>query len=283
MSPFEASEMAVPRLDAAPYKAPPPKSDRWVVLGAQIAIVAVTVGLWELAVARGWITEFFFGKPSEVVRYLVTRTTDGYLVTHTWVTLYEELLGFIAGTVVGTAAGLSLWWSPFLSRVLEPFAVVFNATPKIVIAPLLVVWFGVGLVSKVMIAVLICAIVAWLGAFDGVRSADKDQMDMVRAVGGKRRHVFWKIVVPGSLPWILTTLRINIGLALIGVITGEFLSSTAGLGYLVDSTAKLYQMSHTIAALVLIAAIAAAQFYFVNWLERRLIPWAEDYELEFIT
>ena len=249
-----------------------PRSDRWGVLGIQLAAVAVFLGLWQLAVVRGWITEFFFGKPSEVFRYLVDRTMDGYLITHTWVTLYEELLGFVAGTLLGTAAGLSLWWSPFLSRVLEPFAVVFNATPKIVIAPLLIVWFGIGLTSKVMIAVLICAIVAWLGAFDGVRGADADQMDMVRAVGGRRRHVFWKIVVPSSLPWILTTMRINIGLALIGVITGEFLSSTAGLGYLVDSTAKLYQMSHTIAAVVLIGAIAAAQFYFVNWLERKLAP-----------
>ena len=283
MSPSDAGSIA-----AAPHRGDDlyvaaPRSDRWVVLGAQVAIVTVAVALWELAVVKGWITEFFFGKPSEVLRYLVERTKDGYLVTHTWVTLYEELLGFIAGTVVGTAAGLSLWWSPFLSRVLEPFAVVLNATPKIVIAPILVVWFGIGLMSKVMIAVLICAIVAWLGAFDGVRSADRDQMDMVRAVGGKRRHVFWKIVVPSSLPWILTTMRINIGLALIGVITGEFLSSTAGLGYLVDSTAKLYQMSHTIAALVLIAAIAGAQFYFVNGLERRLLPWAEDHELDFIT
>ncbi len=283
MSPFEASEIvAAPHLGDAP-EVKAPRSDRWGVLGIQLAAVAVFLGLWQLAVVRGWITEFFFGKPSEVFRYLVDRTMDGYLITHTWVTLYEELLGFVAGTLLGTAAGLSLWWSPFLSRVLEPFAVVFNATPKIVIAPLLIVWFGIGLTSKVMIAVLICAIVAWLGAFDGVRGADPDQMDMVRAVGGRRRHVFWKIVVPSSLPWILTTMRINIGLALIGVITGEFLSSTAGLGYLVDSTAKLYQMSHTIAAVVLIGAIAAAQFYFVNWLERRLLPWAEDLELEFIT
>ena len=283
MSPFEASEIvSAPHLGELP-EAKAPKSDRWGVAGAQLAIVAVFVGLWQLAVVRGWITEFFFGKPSEVFHYLFARTIDGYLINHTWVTLYEELLGFGVGTLVGTAAGLSLWWSPFLSRVLEPFAVVFNATPKIVIAPLLIVWFGIGLTSKVMIAVLICAIVAWLGAFDGMRGADPDQMDMVRAVGGKRRHVFWKIVVPSSLPWILTTMRINIGLALIGVITGEFLSSTAGLGYLVDSTAKLYQMSHTIAAVVLIGAIAAAQFYFVNWLERRLLPWAEDTELEFIT
>src|SRR3546814_843235 len=225
-----------------PPRAP---SDRWIVIGWQLAIVVGTLAIWETLVVTGAISEFFFGQPSKVVAYLVENTLNGYLLVQTWVTLYEELMGFVIGTIVGTAAGLSLWWSPFLSRVLEPFAVVFNATPKIVVAPILIVWFGIGLLSKVMIAVLICAIVAWLGAFDGVRSADGDQMDMVRAVGGKRRHVFFKVVLPSSLPWIITTMRINIGLALIGVITGEFLSSTQGLGYLVDSTAKLYQMSHT--------------------------------------
>jgi NitT/TauT family transport system permease protein len=134
-----------------------------------------------------------------------------------------------------------------------------------------------------MIAVSICAVVAWLGAFDGVRATDTDQADMVRAVGGRNRDVFLKIVVPTSLPWILTTMRINIGLALIGVITGEFLSSTQGLGYLVDSTAKLYQLSHTFAALVMIAALAAVQFWLVGLLERKLLPWAAEAELEFTT
>lgn len=255
-----------------------PAAERWLVIGTQVGIILACLALWELLIRSGVIKEFFFGQPSKIVAYLFDQTLSGYLVRHAWVTLYEELLGFVLGTVIGTAVGLALWWSRYLSRVLEPFAVMFNATPKIVIAPILIVWFGIGLTSKVMIAVLICAIVAWLGAFEGVRNADADQMDMVRAVGGRERHVFFKIVAPASLPWIISTARINIGLALIGVITGEFLSSTEGLGYLVEQTARLYQMSETLGALTLIAVAAAAQLYLVNWIEARLFRWAYEPE-----
>lgn len=263
--------------------APRGRAEQWTILAWQIGIIAVTLAVWEYAVARKFASEFFFGQPSKVLDYMIENTLNGYLVLHTWVTVYEVILGFVLGTVIGTACGWALWWSPFLSRVLEPFAVVLNATPKIVVAPILIVWFGIGLLSKVMIAVLICAIVAWLGAFDGVRATDRDQVDMVRAVGGRKRDVFLKIVVPTSLPWIITTMHINIGLALIGVITGEFLSSTQGLGYLVEHTARLYQMSHTIAALVVIAVVAAVQFYVVEWLAAKMLPWAKEAELEFIT
>ena len=117
---------------AAPAPVP---SDRWLVYGTQAAIVVIGLAVWEAAIAFGWADEFFFGRPSAVVAYLVENTLNGYLLVHTWVTLYEELLGFTIGTVIGTACGLALWWSPYLSRVLDPFAVVFNATPKIVIAP----------------------------------------------------------------------------------------------------------------------------------------------------
>jgi NitT/TauT family transport system permease protein len=268
------------RFSAAPGRR---SVEDWKVLGWQAGIVAAVLILWEGAVLLKYADRFFFGQPSEVAAFLVKRTLDGYLLLQTWVTVYEVVLGFVAGTVLGTAIGWALWWSPYWSRVLEPYAVVLNATPKIVIAPILIVWFGIGLTSKVMIAVSICAVVAWLGAFDGVRATDPDQTDMVRAVGGRDRDVFLRIVVPTSLPWILTTMRINIGLALIGVITGEFLSSTQGLGYLVDSTAKLYQLSHTFAALMLIAALAAVQFWLVGLLEKKLLPWAQEAELEFLS
>ena len=234
-------------------------------------------------VANKLADEFFFGRPSKVLAYIVENTLNGELVVHTWVTVYEVILGFVLGTVIGTAFNLSLWWSPFLSRMLEPFAVVLNATPKIVIAPILIMWFGIGILSKIMIAFLICAVVAWLGAVDGVHSTDQDQVDMLRAVGGSKRHVFFNIVVPTSLPWIITTMHINIGLALIGVISGEFLSSTQGLGYLVEKTAQVYQMSDTIVALLIIAVIGAVQFFVVEWLAAKLVPWAREQELEFIT
>lgn len=272
-----ARAAAIPSAGRRPRRA---SAEGALVVGVQIAIVLVVLLVWQGAVVFKLATEFFFGRPDKMFVWLYANTLNGYLLVHTWTTLYAQLVGFAIGTIGGTAAGLALWWSPYLSRVLDPFAVVFNATPKIVIAPVLIVWFGIGVLSKVMIAVLVCGIVAWLGAFDGTKSADPDQMDMVRALGGRKRHVFFKIVVPHSLPWIITTMRINIGLALIGVITGEFLSSTQGLGYLVDRSAKLYEMSQTMAGLFMLAVIAAAQLYAVNWLERRLLHWSAEQDIE---
>lgn len=253
-------------------------SERWKILGIQLSLIFVVLTVWEVLVRFGVISEFFFGQPSKIIEYLAGNMLNGYLPRQVWVTFYEQVVGFTLGTIVGTVIGLALWWSPYWARVFEPVAIMINATPKIVFAPILIVWFGLGLTSKVMISMTTCFVVAWLGAFEGVRNVDPDQGDMVRAVGGRPWDVFYKIVIPNCLPWILTTARLNIGLALIGVITGEFLSSTEGLGYLIDRTAKQYEMSYTLAALVLIAVMAAAQLYSLKWVEAHLFRWADEPE-----
>jgi NitT/TauT family transport system permease protein len=248
----------------------------WRVLWLQLACIGIPLILWESAVRAGLADPFFFGQPSEMFAYVARTLIDGTLLFHTWVTLSEQAIGLVLGTAVGTAIALALWWSGFLSRVLETYAVILNATPKIVIAPLLIVWFGLGMTSKVMISALVTGVVAWLGAFDGVRRCDPDQADLVRALGGSERQVFVKIVVPSVLPYVFATLRLNIGFSLIGVITGEFLSSTAGLGYLVDTTSKAYEMSHTLGAILVIALIAAAELWLLARAEAYLMHWSGE-------
>jgi NitT/TauT family transport system permease protein len=253
------------------------------VLGIQVGLVAVLLVAWELVIAAGLATEFFFGRPTWMFAWVARGFLEGWLWEHTWVTLAETLAGFVLGTVIGTAIGLALWWSTFLSRVLSPVAVILNATPKIVMAPIFIVWFGIGLSSKVVLAVTICAIVAWISAFDAIRSVDLDLVDMIRALGGRRWDAFVNVVIPSSLTWIGAAMKINIGLALIGAITGEYLSSTHGLGYLAVKTASEYQMSQTLGVLLVIAVLAGAQYYGLLWAERRLLRWARQDELEFIT
>lgn len=247
----------------------------WRVVALQVCCIGIPLIAWEVAVRVGMAQVFFFGQPSKVVSYLVTSLANGSLLHNIGVTLSEQVIGLTIGSLVGSVIALGLWWSSFMSRVLEGYAVILNATPKIVIAPLLVVWFGFGMTSKVMIAALITCVVAWLGAFDGVRRCDPDQADLLRALGGRERQVFAKIVAPSTLPYIFATLRLNIGFSLLGVITGEFLSSTAGLGYLVDSTSKTYQMSDTLGAIVAIAAIAALELWLLARIEARLISWSD--------
>lgn len=247
----------------------------WRVLALQLLCVGIPVVFWEAAIRSGMAQVFFFGEPSQVVEYVVKSLLNGSLLFNSAVTLSEQVIGLALGTAVGTAIALGLWWSSFLSRVLESYGVILNATPKIVVAPLLVFWFGFGMTSKVMISALITAIVAWLGAFEGVRRCDPDQADLVRALGGSERLVFLKIVVPSTLPYLFATLRLNIGFSLLGVITGEYLSSTAGLGYLIDTTAKTYQMSDTLGAILTIAVIAAFELWLLVRVELRLIGWSE--------
>ena len=255
---------------------------RRVVLPQVILVLAFLV-VWELLVAYGYATEFFFGRPTWVFAYVGRGLGEGWLWGHTWVTFYETMAGFVLGTLLGTAVGLALWWSVLLSRVLSPVAVILNATPKIVMAPIFIVWFGIGLTSKVVLAVTICAIVAWISAFDAIRSVDLDQVDMIRALGGRRRHAFTNVVIPTSLTWISAAMKINIGLALIGAITGEYLSSTQGLGYLAVKTANEYQMSQTLGVLLVISVLAGAQYYALSWTERKLFRWMRQDELGFIT
>lgn len=253
------------------------------VVVAQIGLLLGALILWEVTIVWGFASEFFFGRPTRVLSYVLENTWDGYLLEHAWVTFYEQLLGFGIGTCTGIGIGLSLWWFPFLRWVFEPFAIVLNATPKIVMAPLLVAWFGIGLMSKVSIAVLVCAVVAWVSAMEGMRSADADQMDMIKALGGRRWDMFRKIVFPSCLPWFMMAARLNIGLALVGAITGEFLASTEGLGYLVDKTALRYEMSETLGVLAVIAVVAAGQYYALRWVESRVLHWAAEGDIEFVT
>jgi NitT/TauT family transport system permease protein len=261
----------MPVTDAA--AAPPRLWSRLRVGLLQSGLLLALCAIWEALVRAGVIGEPKFGQPARILAYLWHGLGDGSLLGHTRVTLQEELLGFAIGTVGGTAIGLGLWWSRRLSRVLEPFAVVFNGLPKIALAPPFIVWFGIYQTSKVVLAASICLVVAWLSAYSGALQVDRDWLDMVRALGGSRWQAFRRIVVPGAMPWILSGLRINIGFALIGAIVGEYVASNAGLGYLAVQAAIRFRMSQLWMVIFVITALAAVQYYALVWLERRCFAW----------
>ena len=244
---------------------------RGAVLAGQLALLVGMFGLWEGAAAAGWFNVDLGGRPSAMWQLFVASIAAGELWAHLKVTLYEEIVGFTIGTVAGVAIGLGLWWSRTASRVLEPFAVVFNGIPKIALAPPMIVWFGIYETSKIVLAATICVVVAWLSAYAGARMADRDQLDMVRAMGGSRWQAFSKIVVPTSASWIISALKINIGFALVGAVVGEFVASNHGLGYMAVQAAISFQMSQLWMVVFVIMAVAAAQYVLVLWLEQKLL------------
>lgn len=264
--------VAAPQEDTVPVVRDP-GDRRWLVLATQLGILLLIFGLWELACVAGWINAGLAGQPSQIFALFVDAIVSGEIFRHLYATLYEEFLGFAIGGAAGTAVGWGLWWSRSLSRILEPFAVIFNGIPKIALAPPMIVWFGIFQTSKIVLAATICFVVAWLSAYAGTRQVDRDLLDMLRAMGANKWQRFVKIVVPASMPWVISAIKINIGFALVGAVVGEFVSSNQGLGYLAVQAAIQFQMSQLWMIVFVIMLVAAVQYWIVLWAERRLLSW----------
>ena len=249
--------------------------DNALVLTTQIAILVVLLVSWELATTDSKLNAFLFGSPSAIWGFLVQMWMDGSLVADTKITALETLLGFAGGNILGTLIGLTLWYSRFVSRVVQPFVVAIGSIPIIALAPICIIWFGTGLASKVAMATLSVVVVALITAYKGAMSVDVDQIYLMRTLGASKRHIFRKLIVPASLGDIFAGLKLTVGFALIGAIIGEFMSSSAGLGHAIFKAGSLYIIPKVFAALVATIALALCLTYVVGWLERLLTPWRQ--------
>ena len=200
---------------------------------------------------------------------------NGSLIADTKVTALETLSGFVVGNVLGTLIGLALWYSRFVSRVVQPFIVALGSIPIIALAPLCIIWFGTGLISKVAMATLSVVVVALITAYKGAMTVDVDQINLMRTLGASKRHIFRKLIVPASLGDIFAGLKLTVGFALIGAIIGEFMSSSEGLGHAIFKAGSLYIIPKVFAALVVTIALALFLTYVVGRIEKLLTPWRQ--------
>lgn len=246
------------------------------VLAAQLGLLALLLGLWEFAVGTDRQLAFLFGSPSAIGAFLLTMARDGSLVRDTLVTGVETLLGFVVGNLIGTVAGLSLWYSRFVSRVVQPFVVALGSIPTISLAPMVIIWFGTGLVSKIAMSTLSVVVVALVTSYKGAVGVDPDQINLMRTLGAGKSQIFRKLVVPASLADIFAGLRMTVGFALVGAIIGEFMSSSEGLGHAIFKAGSLYIIPKVFAALVATISLALALTYLVGKVERLLMPWRRD-------
>jgi NitT/TauT family transport system permease protein len=209
----------------------------------QFLFVALLFAMWEAAVASKLAPAIIYGQPSSIFLKLIVSLKDGSLLRHSWVTFEEAAVGFLIGSIVGTGLGLLLWLSPTVSRVMRPLIVALNGVPKIALAPLIIVWFGIDIGSKIASAAILTAIVALITAQAGTERVDADLVILMRSLGAKRWVQWRKIVLPASMPWVVAGLRLNIGFALIGAVVGEYIAAKEGLGYLVYYAGTMYDLS----------------------------------------
>lgn len=239
----------------------------------QAGAVALLLLIWELGVRIGWISDFLFGAPSGVYAVFMRMARTGELLSDTSYTLFEAILGFVIGTIFGSIAGLALWYSIFVARLVEPFIVAINSVPKIALAPIIILWFGTGLVSKVALAVSLTAIVALIAAYQAAKDADIDLQSLLVSMGATKHQIFYKAVVPSTIPSIIATFRINIGFGLVGAVVGEFISSQRGLGHLIYTASSFYDLNTVWVGLFVLMLVGFVLYYVIDVVERLLIPW----------
>ncbi len=241
------------------------------VVSVQALILVLFIGCWELAGQLRWIDVLIFSYPSKVGRQIVKDAVSGELWPHLAMTVGETAVGFLLGTLIGTLLAVLIWWSPFLSRVLDPYMVVFNSMPKVALGPIFIVLFGAGFTAIVVTTLSITVIVTTLVVFNSFNEVDANLVKVIRTFGGSRRDVFVKAILPASFPTIVSTLKVNVGMAWVGVIVGEFLVAKIGLGYLIVYGFQVFNFTLVLSSLVIIAIVATAMYQMVVYLERKLV------------
>jgi NitT/TauT family transport system permease protein len=239
----------------------------WVIASVQIGILVSVVAAWELGADVGLIDPFFWSRPSAIWTALVIFFTSGNALLDIGYTFRSTILGFALGTTVGSLLGMSFWWSRNYAAIVQPFIICFESLPKLALAPLIVLIFGMDLASKVAIATALTLVVSTLTTFAGVKAVDRDSERLFYSLGATRWQVFTKLVVPSCLPWTISVLRVNIGLALTGSVVGEFIASQHGLGRTILYAGQTYEIALLWVAVLVLSTLSIIMYVGVSWLE----------------
>ena len=241
------------------------------VIAVRIALLAVIIGLWELAAAMAWVNPFITSSPSRIAKTIASLYQSGELFYHVGTTLWETLAGFAIAVALGYSIALLLWWSEALRKILEPYIVVLNALPKIALGPLIIIWCGTGSKAIVFMTVLIGLIVAILNMLNGFMATDENKILLLKSMGASKWQILTKLVIPSSLPNFISMLKINVGMAWIGSIMGEYIVSKAGIGYLIVYGGQVFKLDLVMSAVFILCVLAAIMYAAVALLERLVI------------
>ncbi|ALL66905.1 ABC transporter, permease protein [Paraburkholderia caribensis MBA4] len=241
--------------------------------GAVALIVVALIALWQVAVSAGWINGKLLGSPAGIWLAAQQGLNGGTLISDTFVTLYETVLGLVVGSGLGIGLGLLLWFVPRVSGVAEGLSVILNSIPKIALGPLIVIWFGSDMTSKVWLAGISTFAVAMISSCAAAREVDKDLLNLFRSFNAKPSMIFTKLILPGAMPWVFSTLRVNIGFALIGAVVGEYIASQAGLGHEVFVAGSLFDLNTVWLGIIVLTLMATLLSWIVQFTEAKVISW----------
>jgi NitT/TauT family transport system permease protein len=239
----------------------------------QAAVGVGALGLWEALVSARLLDPFFVSRPTDIAQRVAAWSGDGTLWRHLATTLEESLLGLLIGSALGIALGFWFGRSPALAMVFDPYIKMLNAVPRIVLAPLFLLWFGLGIWSKVALAVTLVFFIMFFSTYQGVRDADRVLIDNARMLGASERQLVRHVLVPSALTWIFSSLQASLGFAMVGAVVGEYLGSTRGLGYVIAQAEGTFDTTGVFAGMTVLAMVVVAISAAVSRLERWLLRW----------
>lgn len=237
----------------------------------RFAILVVFIALWEILAYFNLIDSFLMSSPSRIVKTIINLFVADNLWIHVGTTLFETVAGFLIATALGTATALLLWWSETVRRITEPYLIVLNSLPKIALGPIIIVWFGSGMKSIIFMAIIITVIVTVITMLNAFLATDKGKIMLLESMGASRLQILFKLVIPSSIKSFISCLKINVGMAWIGSIMGEYLTSRQGIGYLIVYGGQVFKLDLVMASTVILCVLAGGMYALVATLERLLV------------
>lgn len=242
-------------------------------LTVKIVFWSVFFLTWEGSVHRGWINEFFLPRPSTLLNTFGQILADPDIFDHLSATFSAAVIGIVLGIFIGMILGFMAFLIPFASDILEPFMVLLNAIPRVVLAPLMVIWFGIDIGSKIALSLVLVTVLMFFAVYSGIKNSDKNLEIRVRTLGGGLKEVIRYVYLPSLFLWVMSNFRVSVGLAFTGAVVGEFVASSRGLGYMLQFAQSTYNASLTIALVILIALFVMILFFFATLLEKKVLSW----------
>lgn len=247
------------------------KMRKYCIIFTRILILIVFFGLWEIAGRLNLIDTFLTSTPTKMYKSFMQIYAEGTLLTAILITCFETVVGFLLGTILGAVIAVLLWWSDFVSKVLDPYLIVLNALPKVALAPIIIFWVGNGIKAIIVIALLISIVVTIINILNGFKEVDEDKIKLLKTFGASKLQILINLIIPASIPTLISALKINVGLSWVGVIMGEFLVAKNGLGFLIIFGGQISQLDMVMMSIVILSILAYLMYEMVAFIERKVV------------
>lgn len=242
-----------------------------LVIFTQILLAVLLISIWELLATYKVINTFITSSPSRVLSTIISLYNDNNLFNNIWTTIYETLISFSLGTIIGIITATILWYFNFIYKVLDPYLTILNSLPKISLGPIIIIFFGANINSIIIMALLISVIVTIITVYNGFISTDKNRINLLKSFSATKRQIFKYVILPSSYSTIISSLKINISMTLIGVIMGEFLVSKSGIGYLINYGSQVFNLNLVISGIIILMIVSYLMYIIVSYIEKILV------------